>query len=222
MSKSRHTHTHTHISSSAVHLATPSAVDALTKPLLPFSLVGLTSFYPPVKALWAYTNTSWHAVSVVRVSEKVFMSREDTERFYARHARCLHASLSLSAERVWEGFAANCHWVDRDGLLIWESQRAGSAQEHHDRVQPGECGGLLRDWRRAREVGDGFHQILGVRWNLFRPISCFGLISYIHRGDFRLSGTFFYQSSEWHKVYQFTWIHLIYSPYTPILLCLTY
>lgn len=105
---------HTHTSSNAVHLATPSAVDALTNPLLPSPVWAWLVSTHQVKAAWAYTNTGWHAVRVVRVSEEDFMRvvKTLTERFYARYARCPHASLSLRR--------ANMRGVRRKMSLGWQ------------------------------------------------------------------------------------------------------
>lgn len=96
-----HEQTHTHISS-AVHLATPSAVDALTKSTVTFSRVGLTSFYPLVKAVWAYTNTAWHAVSVDSVSEKVSIRVVKTLSVFTHDTRVSLTRLSLSPQSEYE------------------------------------------------------------------------------------------------------------------------
>jgi len=138
---------HTHIC--AVHLATPIAVDALTKPMLPSPVWGLLLL---VKAVQAYTNSSWRAVSVVS-------GRSQVRRLWTflRTTRGFLSRVSLSPQSEYErGSPQTVIRLTEMGCWFWESRRAGSAQEHHDRVQPGECGGLLRDWRRTREVRDDF------------------------------------------------------------------
>lgn len=100
---------HTHISSCAVHLATPIAVDALTKPLLPSPVWGLlvsTHWLKPSKRTQTVVEG---AVSVVSGSEEVFIQVEKTLSVFTHNTRVSLTGLSLSAERIWEGFAANCH-----------------------------------------------------------------------------------------------------------------
>lgn len=68
----------------------------LNKTRVTFSHMRFTSFHPPVKAVWTHTNSSWHAVSVVR--RGFYTSREDTERFYAQRAFLSRVSLSPQSE----------------------------------------------------------------------------------------------------------------------------
>jgi len=124
----------------------------LNKTYVTFSRVRFTTFHPLVKAVQAYTNSSWRAVSVVS-------GRSQVRRLWTflRTTRGFLSRVSLSPQSEYErGSPQTVIRLTEMGCWFWESRRAGSAQEHHDRVQPGECGGLLRDWRRTREVRDDF------------------------------------------------------------------
>jgi len=110
----------------------------LNKTYVTFSRVRFTTFHPLVKAVQAHTNSSWRAVSVVS-------GRSQVRRLWTflRTTRGFVSRVSLSPQSEYErGSPQTVIRLTEMGCWFWESRRAGSAQEHHDRVQ--------ELWRRCR------------------------------------------------------------------------
>ncbi len=130
-------------------LGTASARRRLTNPLLP-------------SPVWAWLISTSRLKQPERINKHWLSCGESGsgshKRIYCeswrhwaflRTTRALpsRVSLSLSPQSEYErGSPQTVIRLTEMGcwVLIWESRRAGSVQEHHGRVQSGECGGLLR------------------------------------------------------------------------------
>lgn len=119
---------HTHTSSSAVRLATASAVDALTNPLLPSPVWAWLISTHQVKAAWAYTQTLADMRWEWSGSQKRILCESWRRWAFLRTTRALLSRVSLSPRRAnmrgvrrklslgWQRWAAEC-WFGNPGEL---------------------------------------------------------------------------------------------------------